>query len=495
MQGRNVELSVVRIQRTPAIGWRLTASSPLDLSVGAAANDEACDQAGILRAEFHGDKLHGEIVTPFPIGDAAVLQLTDSGPKELATTAISDEGRFALPVPGLDVEGWQAKRLVIRVRSASGNRIAEGFVFFPDVAEITRRAGAIAPRLLAILAGTETPADVAAVMTWFFEHPENLQMRFSGGGGETSPDHPETYARVADLLNPLPQVADDAGGDGDAGAGAGWQRFMDQIFASFRAPRGTATLATETPDTISDEGDPLPDEPPPEIDEAMAAFDRLFDLLLGEAGGRRDLGVAIQISQYVCDRLRPSEEIVEGYLGRLMRALSSAEVLEDDRMHFAAAILVSAARQKRRGHDSAASRIARRHLLRLSVDVAGEMPDMDAVRGFARILTPEVDFSALWDAIQGVRTFQEEVRLFRQAGPGPLKATSFPALATRPEWAQLAVLTPATRAKIIFLDQYTDVCPCRRHLGLPAGEAAALKAYGVARAGNCCGALLMCEEV
>ena len=72
----------------------------------------------------------------------------------------------------------------------------------------------------------------------------------------------------------------------------------------------------------------------------------------------------------------------------------------------------------------AALRIARRHLLRLPFDVAGGNPDMDAVRGFARILTPEVDFSALWDAIRGVRTFQEEVRLFRQAGPGPLKATA-----------------------------------------------------------------------
>lgn len=496
MQGRNIELSVVRIQRTPAIGWRLTPSSPLDPSaMGAAANDEAFNQAGILRAEFRGDELHGEIVTPFPIGEAVVLQLTDVGPKELATTAISDKGRFVLAVPSLDMEGWQAKRLVIRVRSGSGGRTAEGFVFFPDIAEITRRAGAIAPRLLAILAGTETPADVAAVMSWFFEHPENLQMRFGGGGGggETSQDQPETYARVADLLNPLPQL--DALEDGDAGGSAGWRRFMDQIFASFRAPRGTATLATETPDTISDDGDPLSDEPPPEIDEAMAAFDRLFDLLLGEAGGRRDLGVAMQISQYVCDRLLPSEEIVEGYLGRLVGALSSTKVLECDRMNFAAAILVSAARQKLHGHDSAALRTARRHLLRLPINVAGEMPDMDVVRGFARILTPDFDFSALWDAIRGVRTFQEEVRLFRQAGPGPLKVTDFPALASRPEWAQLAVATPATRAKIIFLDRYTDVCPCRRHYGLPAGEAAALRTYGLARAANCCGALLMCEEV
>ena len=140
------------------------------------------------------------------------------------------------------MEGWQAKRLVIRVRSASGNRIAEGFVFFPDVAEITRRAGAIAPRLFAILAGTETPADVAAVMTWFFEHPENLQMRFSGGGGETSPDPPRPMPSSRSSES-LPQV--DAGGDGDVGAAAGWRRFMDQIFASFRTPRGTATLATE----------------------------------------------------------------------------------------------------------------------------------------------------------------------------------------------------------------------------------------------------------
>jgi hypothetical protein len=41
-------------------------------------------------------------------------------------------------------------------------------------ADITRRASAIGHRLFAVLAGTETPKDVAAIMSWFYEYPQRL---------------------------------------------------------------------------------------------------------------------------------------------------------------------------------------------------------------------------------------------------------------------------------------------------------------------------------
>lgn len=494
MQGRNVELSVVRIQREPVVGWHLTPSSPLEPSSVPADDDAADDQAGILRAELRSDELNGEILTPFPAGGATVWQLTGAGPREIAATTISAEGRFSVVARGIEMEGWEAKRLIIRVQSLQGNHTAEGFVFFPDVAEITRRAGAIAGRLLAILAGTEMPADVAAVMTWFYEHPEHLRLRFGGGGGagEASTDRPDTEAYVSDLLNPPPQM--NTAIHIPADASTGWRRFMDQVFASFRVPRGPIVTASEGGDTVEDDGETPPDEPPPQIEEAMAAFDHLFDLLLGAEGARRDLGLALQISQYICDRLLPPEPVVESYLNRLLAALSSNDVPVDDRMQLAAAILVWAARRQVMGNGSAALRGARRRLLRLGVVIAGEMPEIAAARSFTHILTPGFDFAALWNDIRSVRTFQEEVRLYRHAGPGPLRATDFPALATLPEWAELAAATPAARARIHFLPHYADTCP-RHYYCLPVGEMRRLQDVGVARAANCCNAILMCEEV
>ncbi len=490
--GRNVELSVVRIQREPVIGWHLVPSSPLEASYTPADDDANNNQAGILRAEMRGDELKGEILTSFPVGEATVWQLTGSGPREIATTSISEGGSFSVMSKGMELEGWEAKRLVIRVRSMEGHHTAEGFVFFPDIAEITRRAGAIASRLLAILAGTETPGDVAAVMTWFYEHPEHLRIRFGGGGGSELSDRPDAEAYVKDLLNPLPHI--DAGSQAHYDASTGWRRFMSQVFASFRASRGAIASGAESGDVTEDDGELLTEEPQPRIEEALAAFDHLFDLLLGAEGARRDLGLALQISQYVCDRLLPPQSVVESYLRRLLAALSSTAVPVEDRMHLAAAILVSTARQSVIHDRSAILRGARRSLLRLGVDIGNEMLDMTAVRGFIQILTPEFDFKALFNEIRGVRTFQEEVGLYRHAGSGPLHAADFPALATLPEWSQLAEATPATRGRIQFLSKYTDACP-RDHIKLPTGEAGRLKSKGVARAANCCNAILMCEEI
>ncbi len=490
LQGRNVELSVVRIQRELVVGWHLAPSSPLEPSCAPAVDNAADDQAGILRAELRGDELNGEILTPFPVGGATVWQLTGSGPREVATTLISGGGRFLVMAKGMELEGWEAKRLVIRVRSSQGDHTAEGFVFFPNIAEIARRAGAVASRLLAVLAGTETPADVAAVMTWFFEHPEHLRMRFGGGGGSELSDRSDAEACVTDLLNPLPQM--DASSHAHHDATAGWRRFMSQVFASFRASRGPVAAGSD--DGAEDDDEPSIREPQPQIEEALAAFDHLFDLLLGAEGARRDLGLALQISQYVCDRLLPPEPVVEGYLNRLLAGLSSTDVPVDDRMHLAAAILVSAARQLIMGDRSATLRIARRRLLRLGVDIGNEMPDMTAARGFVHTLTPDFDFAALLKEIQGIRTFQEEVQLYRHSGPGPLQATDYPALATLPELPKLAAATPAMRARIYFLSYYNDACP-RHHYKLPAGEAWRLKGMGVARAANCCNAILMCEEI
>lgn len=492
-QGRNIEMSVVRLQRDRTVGWRLSPATRPCADTSAVDETESQDECGILRAVLRGHELIGQILTRFPKGSVDVFQLAATGPRNLATATVSPAGDFTIITRSLELEAWTAQRFVLRVQSVDTGKIAEGFVFFPDIAEVTRRAGAIASRLLAILSGTETPIDVAAVMTWFFENPEHLRTRFGGGHANGSQEQPETYAIVANLLDPLPN-RDASGEHGHPDVFLGWRRFMDQILSAFCSPRGRISVIGRGDDGVEGDEDLPQAEPNAQVDQALAAFDHLFALLIDPNNLRRDLGLALHISQYVCDRLEPPEAVVEGYLDRLLGANAFRPVSEPDRLAFAAAILVSAGRRQNRANRSSALRNARRHLLRLGVSIGDAMPDMVAAHGFARILTPDLNASELWTELQGVRTFQEEVKLYRLADAGPIPASEFPALATLPEWPLLATATTATRGKIVFQTRYSNVCPSH-YMKLPAGEASRLKGCGVGRAANCCSAILMCEEL
>src|SRR5260370_15050942 len=143
----------------------------------------------------------------------------------------------------LEEKSWVGGRLVIRVQDARG-RQAEGFVSIASFSEITRRAGIVGRRLLALLAGTETPADVAAIMSWFHEDPKRLSDTapdaISGRGkdpnGSEKPDPTVVVAELAPAAAAASAAA--ATANGHHGAKTNWSRFMDHILAAFRKKRG-----------------------------------------------------------------------------------------------------------------------------------------------------------------------------------------------------------------------------------------------------------------
>lgn len=98
------------------------------------------------------------------------------GAERIGNTEISADGAFRIAAPALEERSWRGGRLVIRVTDKN-DRAAEGFVSVASYADITRRAGAIGRRLFAVLAGTETPEDVAAIMSWFYEDPQRPPTR------------------------------------------------------------------------------------------------------------------------------------------------------------------------------------------------------------------------------------------------------------------------------------------------------------------------------
>ena len=85
-------------------------------------------------------------------------------------------------------------------RNIDSRHDGERFVSFAEFAEIKRHLGNASSRLFAVLAGTETPDDVAAVMSWFHDHPEYLAARsgvLSGGSTHRPPGTQEVSARAA----------------------------------------------------------------------------------------------------------------------------------------------------------------------------------------------------------------------------------------------------------------------------------------------------------
>jgi len=496
--GRNVELCVARIEHGAGIAWRLgAASTPTTIAVPVPHAPEDGPVAGVLRAVLHGEELRGWILTSFPCGPARVFRLTRSGNTEIGGTVVSQDGRFLLRAQDLEQQAWTSQRLILRVASSAG-AVAEGFVSFADLAEIMRRAGAIAPRLFAVLAGTETPEDVAAMMSWFHENPKCLSPdTMEGAAPGALAEANDAQVLVSSLLEP---ESDQAASPYSSHASnmASWRRFMGQILACFREQRGPISANSDPDEAPSpeDETDRQDGSAPPRehpgVKRAMWFFDQLFEVMLNAPPSKRDIALAFRIAQYVSDRLEPDAACVKNYLDTLVASFMENPPPADDREIASAAILVASAAQiTTNAFPFHAASLARRKLLRLGADLEGAMPDIALAQGFARILVPDIDATALWASVRAARTAQEEVRAYRMAGSAPISKADFPYLGSTPEWPSLA---GPDRKAISFMPRFQTSCPVH-YIALPSAEASRLHENGVGRALNCCGRILLCEEV
>jgi len=319
-EGGNIEACVVRLQRNDAQGWKFKASEPPEpLAALDEDNEEEEQTRGVLRAVLDGDEIHGEILTPAMSGVVSVFYVSSLAPEPLGNVTLSADRRFQISAVSLEKKSWQAGRLVIRVEDEHG-RQAEGFVSVASFADISKRAGIVARRLMAVLNGTETPADVAAIMSWFYEDPNRLAgaagPQATGGGGKdgAAPKTAEDVV-VADLSRTGMAAAQAAAGKG---ANANWSRFMEQIFAAFREKRGpfgrTGASGKSDDDRDDDDDDRYDDQADgklqadiddPAIERSLVAFERLFELMLRPGAAARNVVKAFDLGHYICERLQP----------------------------------------------------------------------------------------------------------------------------------------------------------------------------------------------
>lgn len=500
---RNIEACIVRVQRGRRTGWRHRPAQPIDPpSVPDDEHDKEDGSTGVLRAVLDANVLTGSVLTPKMTGSVTVFLVTATGPEQIAETTLSAEGAFRVTAPLLEQRSWTGDRLVVRVRDAKG-RQADGFVSVASFGDVARRAGLLGPQLFALLGRTETPADVAAIMSWFHEDPERLAAAAPGPATLGSGEHKKDKS---DQLIPVPALSEHYAEDTfppmsrSRTSQRNWSRFIDHILTAFREARTPfgQTVAGGVGDDDDDEGgrgggdgsdNDVPGTTPtydPEIEKSLAAFERLFDLLTEPDRPRRHALISFDLTQYVCARLRPEAEQARIWLESLIRRLLETEVPKERRSDVAAAVLTLAAMAP----DKRACRSARHRLLRLDVDLEGTPPDAESVSGFAAVLPPQISFIELWPCLQALRTYHEQVRGYLQAleQRAPLE-NDYPDLEhdAHEEWPILkdAIVSDRIRRRLVFSTGEADSCPCC-FVMLPTAEEAKLQSIGIATAKGCC---------
>src|SRR5207302_2824010 len=147
-----------------------------------------------------------------------------------------------------------------------------------------------------VLAGNETPEDVAAIMSWFYDDPQRLgdavPRLISGGSNDSNVSDDETaVVAVAELsigntaILPARRLH-------EISADRNWSRFINHVFMAFREKRGPF-VTTNTADNGEDEGgedvaDSDTGADDPAIERSLSVFDQLFDLLLSSEGTSRN---------------------------------------------------------------------------------------------------------------------------------------------------------------------------------------------------------------
>ena len=488
----NVEACVVRIQRERSIGWSYVEAEPPDPLVDPDSELEGDEtHVGVLRAVLDADEVTGQVLTPTMSGTVSVYHLGSTGPAFLVTTQLAPEGAFTITARDLEPWAMRGGRLVIRVQDRRG-RNAEGFVSVASFTDITRRAGLVGRRLFALIAGNETPADVAAILSWFHEDPRRLAPSdpndIRGGSEGEEDDDSDRLVTIAAL-----------GGDYAAAFAAtktqsttahrNWSRFIEQILAAFRDPRGPLE-DKGTGRAIDDDDEPSKDSTEPQgedpsIAKSLNFFTKLFDLLTKDGAPARNMLTAFDLTQYVCDRLQPELVQAKEWLEQLIRVLVNSGVPLERRDDIAAAVLVALGVAP----DVGRCRWARSCLLRLGVDFATEPPTADGVRGYQAVLLQQATFTELWARLAALRTFPEQVASYLRALKEGTPSDGYPDLPreVHEEWPLLeaALTSPQALRGIIFASSSHEVCP-RCHIKLPSGEIYKLRSRGIATAKNCC---------
>ncbi len=482
----NVEAVIVRAQRDRSGGWSGHAvdAPVMDRALTVEAVEES-ETIGVLRAELRDANLNGWILTPAMRGRAVVEQLTSLGAAPLGETEIDEAGRFRLEAAGLEAQAWNAGRLVLRVRC--GDRVAEGYAASTAAGAVARRIGAMAPRLFAILGGSETPDDIVALLDWIFDEPERL-LRLGGGGstnGSRQVDEADRLLAVEDIVWSPSQTAGPSNADRDGAALAQAIRQLRRMLRGRKSPY-------ERPETSdADEKQTAAqlkraEEQQRRHDSSLAASEGLTEDFLHWALEPDQVvawGVfALELLNHMAQRLDWTPAVLRDALSKVAGALTPEAIPEADRPLVTGSILALVG--------SIPTERVRAAFFRMRLPLDGLAPAADDAPLYAR--AGGGDLAADWAALQQVRSIEESVGEFVHALKNPDTADHKRLLGSPlrtlcpEEWPVLAAALSSDRARrqVLFGRRRQAACPKCSSV-LPTSDADTYRTRMVATARNC----------
>jgi hypothetical protein len=503
----NVEACIARIYRERQPFWDLTDAVVPEIE--ATLDEEESDNAnesGVVWASLRDGQVHGRVLTPSMQGRVTVSQLKAQGPQLIGEAELDANTRFSVEAPDLEKEAFGMGRIVIEVRGETGTK-AQGFVTVTAFSDIQRRSGLAARSLTALIAGTETPEDVAAIMSWFHENPDRLtgKTEIGGGKGDDSGDEETEDDRTVrlDELDPHHPANINQGFNRSAGAGAAWRRFMDQIFSALRDQRGSlsGTSSGQLSGDDDERGVVTASQTQTERDaqtneNSLATFEALFRKLLEPDSDPDFKLMAFDLTHFVCDRLEPDMTQVERWLSQLLPALVRTEIPEDRTTDVSSTIVIRLAKDAAY-NDPKAARNARALLLHIDCPFNGPPPESDMARSFFDEPPGVSEIVAAWTSILEVRTgrelLNEAVAAFGTGEP-PKSFEDLRELA-KDEWTRLreAIMSQDSADRIIRVSSFVDACP-EHYLALTPDESGRLKSLGVTKTSQCAGGHLILLE-
>ncbi len=496
----NIEASVVRIQRERLSGWAFSKADPPEIlePLEEDETDEAV-RRGVLRAVLEGDRISGQVLAPQITGIATALQITSRGPEVLGELHLDDAGTFSIDAPGLELAAWNSGRLVLRIEAADG-RIAEGFISIAAAGIISRRAGAMVPRLLSLLAGTETPTDVAAIMDWIHEAPGRLSDAPGFGEGAGNPAPSKVFSdAVFDVSAFGARDFKASGSEGASGAAVGqggWRRFIDQLLASLSRSRPAFDAADD--DTEGDEADDgaravqrtRSGDMQREIARAQASIEALIGKLLESENAQRHGLNAFDLTAYMRQRLDLTSGQSLAWLDTIAGVLPPGSVPAERMDDVAAALLLLV----RSPDDRSGARRVRATLMRLGRTIGSEPPVSEMTSLFDPELPSRDEMTARWEAVVGMRTPEEHVAGYLAAlndGDQDFDGAALRELAPD-EWPllQKALTSPKHRGNILTGTRNATSCP-RHGSMLPVFEQQKYRTTLIGVTRNCCHKILV----
>lgn len=395
-----------------------------------------------------------------------------------------------MSAPDLEKETWRPGHMIVRLSDESGRR-AEGFVSVEGYAEITKRAGKISRQLFAILSGTETPADIAGMLSWFHENPDRLQMGMPAGGGgkEDSPKERDRPVVIPVVALDLPPASITAGRRTGFGQGERqWTQFIGHVLAAFREHRGSVQGSRESGgETPSDEeaiDAEVAQKDSRDTYAAFESFEALLDVAVSESKSSHPLLVVLDLAQYLIDRLEPDPATALRWLKRVTGALLKVDLPEKRRRDILGSVMTIVMSSNNPG----SLRWGREAAIRLNADLSGDGADQFEVSTI-EVLPAKTTAAEAWSGIKSVRTFPEQVRNLLNAIDDGSANDGYPDLpeALGSDWAAFssAVTSASARKSLLLTDAPTITCPAC-DIRLAPAEDARMRSIGVARAGNCC---------